>query len=174
VPTGLKVTKLTGMEAEVEWVASYDNVKVKSYEVYRDGDKVGKMSSTSYKLKQLIPGKSYVISVRAFDMSGNISGFSNSIKITTTKDLEAPSTPTGLKVKSVKGTSVALTWNESEDDIKVKGYRIYCNGLMIATSTKAGRTVKVSKDLIIGIFQVKAYDLVENLSASSNKVTVLF
>lgn len=174
VPTGLKITELTGTEAVMEWLPSTDNVKVKGYEIYSDGVKIGKISKTEYKLKQLLPGKSYNISIRAYDMTGNMSGASSVLKITTTKDLEVPSAPNGLKVKSIKGTSVSLTWNESEDDIKVKGYRIYCNGLQIATSTYASKTVKVSKDLIIGVFYVKAYDLVENLSAASNKVTVLF
>lgn len=173
VPTGLKITEVTGTDIELEWSASIDNVKVKGYEIYCNGEQIGKASKPPYKCKNLIPGASYKLEIRAYDASGNVSTVSGTLGVTTTRDSGAPSTPECLKIKSVKGNSISLSWNESEDDIKVKGYKIYCNGLQIATSVDNRRTIKLSKSILIGIIYVRAYDLMGNLSASSNKVTVV-
>lgn len=173
VPSGLKASSVAGTEVNLIWSPSSDNVKVKGYEIFRDGTKLCSTSITSYSSKSLIPGKSYVYSVRAYDATGNISDNSNPLKITTPADLQAPTAPTGLKAGSVNGSSVSLNWNASSDNIKVKGYRIYCDGIEIASSSRTSRTVKCPAGLGIYIFRVKAYDLSDNLSGDSNTVTVI-
>jgi chitodextrinase len=173
VPSGLKASSITGTEITLTWSPSMDNVKVKGYELFRNGSKLGTTSKTTYCSKGLDPGKSYTYVVRAIDSVGNISGESSPLATTTQKDLEAPTAPTGLKTKSIKGSSVSLTWNASTDNIKVKGYHIYCNGIRVASTTRTGSTVKSPAGLGLGVYYVKAYDLVDNVSVSSNKVTVI-
>ena len=174
IPGGIKAASVTETEINLTWSPSSDNLKIKGYEVYCDGIRKAKPSKTAYSCKCLIPGKSYIFTIKALDTAGNYSLLSKPLTVTTVKDLKAPTVPAGLKVKSAKGSSIALEWVASTDNVKVKGYRIYCNGLEIATSTRASRTVRVSKGLGINIIWVKAYDLAGNLSAGSNSVIIFF
>ncbi len=173
VPEGLKAAAVAETEVSLAWYPSFDNVKVKSYEIFLDGVKKTGTSKTSYTCKDLLPGKSYIFTVKALDIAGNYSGFTKSLKIETLKDLKAPSAPAGLKIKSVKGTAITLEWNGSTDNVKVKGYKIYRNGVEVETANGSSRSVRALKSTIINIFYVKAYDLAGNISQASNSVMVL-
>lgn len=173
VPAGLKASSVSGMEITLTWSASSDNVKVKTYELFCNGSKLSSSSKTGFTNKKLIPGKSYTYTVRAIDTTGNISDFSSPLKVSTPADNEAPTAPSGLKVKSATRSSASLTWNASTDNVKVKGYKIYCNGIEVADTTKTHYTAKSPFRLGLDVFYVKAYDLVNNISGSSNKVTVI-
>ncbi|HEX3030340.1 MAG TPA: fibronectin type III domain-containing protein [Clostridia bacterium] len=173
VPAGLKALKVTETEVTLTWELSSDNVKVKRYEVFCTGGKTGTISRPNYSVKKLIPGKSYVFTVKAIDSSGNASAASTPFKITTLKDNIKPSAPAGLKTVSIRGKSVKLEWKTSTDNTKVKGYRILCNGIEIANTTKTSRTVKSPMNLGIDVYYVQAYDLAGNYSDSSNKITVI-
>lgn len=172
-PAGLKASSVSGTEIVLAWSPSSDNVKVKSYAVYKDGNRLGSTSRTTYTCKGLEPGKSYTFTVRAYDTVGNPSGDSSPLKTATQKDLEAPSAPTGLKTNPAKGSSVSLSWNASTDNIKVKGYHVYCNNIRVATTTRTGCSIKRPAGFGLDSYHVKAYDLAGNLSPSSNRVTVL-
>lgn len=173
IPSGLKTSSITATEVNLTWSPSSDNVKVKGYDIFCDGSKIGSTSKTSYCSEGLVPGKSYTYTVRAIDSVGNISDNSSPLKITTQKDLESPTAPAGLKVNSVNGSSVSLTWNASVDNIKVKGYQVFCDSFKIATTTRTYCTVKSPVGLGLDVYWVKAYDLVDNISGSSNCVTVI-
>lgn len=172
-PFGLKMTSVTETEITLMWSPSSDDVKVKGYEVYCDGEKKGTTTKTVFTAKKLIPGKSYKYMVIAFDTVGNRSVCSEPIEIKTPKDDKKPSAPTGLKAVKTKGSSVSLEWNASTDNIKVDGYIIYCNGVEIEKAKKASRTVTNKSKPVIGIYWVKAYDISGNLSDASNKLTVI-
>lgn len=173
VPSNLKALKVTETEVMFSWSSSSDNVKVKRYEVSCNSEKTGTISKPNYSVKKLIPGKSYVFTVKAIDASGNDSAASAPLKITTLKDNIKPSAPTGLKAASISGKSVKLEWKPSTDNTKVKGYRILCDGIEITNTTKTSRTVKSPMDLGIDVYYVQAYDLACNYSDSSNKITVI-
>ncbi|HEX2945552.1 MAG TPA: fibronectin type III domain-containing protein [Clostridia bacterium] len=172
-PFGLKGTSVTGTQITLMWSPSPDNVKVKRYEVYCDGEKKGSPAKTVFTSRNLVPGKNYKYTVVAVDTAGNRSAASDPIVIRTLKDDQKPSTPTGLKIIKKRGSSVSLEWTASSDNIKVVGYIVYCNGSEIEKSKKASRTVTNKSKPIIGIYWVKAYDLSGNLSDASNKVTVI-
>jgi chitodextrinase len=172
-PSGLKTASVTETEITLMWSPSSDNVKVKSYEVYCNGEKTGTPTKPIYSGKTLIPGKSYKYTVKAIDTVGNKSESSDPITITTLKDTKKPSTPTGLKAGKVKGSSVPLEWNASSDNTKVDGYTIYCNGVELTNTKKTARTVKSTSGLGINIYWVRAVDLAGNLSDASNKITVI-
>ncbi len=173
VPEGLKAVTATETEINLAWSPSTDNLKVKGYEIYMDGVKKSKISKPEYTCKGLIPGKSYEFRIKALDSTGNSSALSKPLKTATVSDTKAPAAPANLKVKSVKGSSVALEWIASTDNVKVKGYRIYCNGLEIETATRPSRSVKVPKGIGINILWVKAYDVTGNLSPASKSVTII-
>jgi chitodextrinase len=158
IPLGLKATSVTETEVALQWSPSSDNVKVKKYEVYCNGEIVGNPRKTSYVCKKLLPGESMNFTIKAVDSSGLRSAASTSLRVTT--------------LKSVKGSSVSLSWNASKDNVKLKGYKLYCNGFEVATSTRTSRTVKNSL-LGVGVYWVRAYDQSGNLSEKSNTVTVV-
>lgn len=173
VPGDLRTVEVTGTEVKLCWSASSDNVRVKGYKVLCNGTEAGKPSHETYICKNLIPGKSYTFTVIAVDSSGNLSAPCKTLYVKTVADLKAPSIPGGLKVKSTKGTSVSLAWEASTDNIKVKGYNVYCNGIKIATTTRKSCTAKISKGFGIYTYTVRAYDLAGNLSEKSKAVTVV-
>lgn len=173
VPYGLKTVSVKETEVSLVWSPSSDNVKVKGYEIYCDGKKAGTTSKTTYNCKKLIPGKSFKYIIKAVDTSGIQSAESASLVITTSKDLKVPTVPGSLKISSVKGSSISLSWNTSTDNVKVEGYNIYCNGSIIATTKRTTRSVKNPSGLGIGIYWIRAYDQSNNLSEKSNSVTAL-
>lgn len=172
-PSGLEASSVTVTEVNLTWLPSSDNVKVKGYDIFRDGIKIGTTSKTDYLNKSLIPGKSYTYMVRASDISGNLSGNSSPLKVTTSKDLQAPAAPAELKVTAVNGSSVSLAWTAAADNAKVAGYQIYCNGIVITTAVRTSRIVKSPFGLGLDVYWVKAFDQVGNLSGSSNTVTAV-
>lgn len=172
-PFGLKSTSVTETEITLTWSPSSDNVKVKGYELYCNGEKAGSPSKTIFSSKNLIPGKSYKFIVNAVDTVGNRSASSEPVTVTTLKDAKKPSTPTGLRTGKLKGSSVPLEWNASSDNIKVNGYTIYCNGIELENTKKTSRTVKSPLGLGVDIYWVRAFDTAGNLSDPSNKITVI-
>lgn len=172
-PEGLKASSVTVTEVNLTWSPASDNVAVKGYDIIRDGIKIGTTSKTSYCSKSLFPGKSYTYTVRASDISGNISGNSSPLTVATMKDSQPPSAPLGLKITAVKGSSVSLEWTESTDNSKIAGYQIYCNGIVIATAAKDSRVVKSPFGPGSNEFWIKSYDIAGNLSGSSNTVTAV-
>ncbi len=172
-PIELKASSVSVTEVNLTWSPASDNVKVRGYDILRDGIKIGTTTKTSYASKKLIPGKSYNYIIRATDVSGNLSGNSNSINVATPDDTQAPTAPSKLKITTVKGTSVSLEWTGSTDNSKVAGYQIYCRGIVIATAAGTKRTVRSPFGLDSEDFWVKAYDLGGNLSDRSNIVTAV-
>ncbi len=88
------------------------------------------------------------------------------------RDKTAPAAPTNLKVTSVSGTSVSMSWNKSTDNIGVTSYYVYRDSVYIG---KATTTTYTSTGLTAGKtykYYVKALDAAYNISASSNTITV--
>jgi hypothetical protein len=87
-------------------------------------------------------------------------------------DLTPPTAPLGLSATTRRKGGVSLAWSSSQDNVAVSGYRVFRNGVLIATSS--------SLDYVDGStgsggtyqYFVKAFDAAGNLSASSNTSTV--
>jgi Fibronectin type III domain. len=168
VPTGLAIENRTYSSLVISWNASTDNTGVRGYQVYRDGRKIITISKTSFTNTDLVPGREYVYTIRAYDAAGNVSDGSAALKGMTLTDTIPPLIPEQLTVASAGYTSVSLGWKPSADNTSIKGYEIYCNGIRKA-STSA--TSYVCKGLMPGKsyeFTVKAYDIAGNYSDASN------
>jgi chitodextrinase len=63
----------------LEWSASTDNVGVTGYEIYRDNQKIGTTSKTTYTDTNLTIGTTYTYTVRAYDAADNKSALSSAI-----------------------------------------------------------------------------------------------
>jgi hypothetical protein len=87
-------------------------------------------------------------------------------------DTTPPSTPTGLAATATSGTSVALTWNASTDNVGVASYTVFRNGSSVGTSpTTSFSDTGVSPSTTYS-YTVNAKDAAGNTSGQSTAVTV--
>ena len=77
----------------LSWTASTDNRGVTSYEIHRDGHKIGTTSSTTFTDEGLKPETTYSYTIRAIDGANNASKFSEALTVKTLGDNVAPSVP---------------------------------------------------------------------------------
>ncbi len=88
------------------------------------------------------------------------------------RDSEPPSKPEGLTITEAAATTVSLTWNPSEDNIKVLGYEIYRNNEKIATVTGTEYMDNKLEPEKNYIYKVCAFDEMRNVSEFSAPVSV--
>ncbi len=86
-------------------------------------------------------------------------------------DINAPSVPTGLSATGVATNQIDISWASSTDNVSVAGYRIFRDGIFIATST-----VLTYQDIGLSAgtsytYEVSAFDSALNESARSASVT---
>ncbi|HOQ23770.1 MAG TPA: fibronectin type III domain-containing protein [Bacillota bacterium] len=85
VPGQLKVAGTGSHTVRLSWAAATDNSGHVKYEIYRDGDKIGTTTATTFTVDNLAPGNSYSFRVKAVDQSGNSSAFSATVHAETEK-----------------------------------------------------------------------------------------
>ncbi|MBE5105982.1 lytic polysaccharide monooxygenase [Bacillus thuringiensis] len=179
IPDGLQAQKVTANSIELTWNASTDNVGVKGYQVFRDGEIIDTVPGTHFINKQLQPSTEYTYTVKAIDAAGNVSKESKAITVKTTvetPDTEAPTQPKGLHSMGTTASSVDLMWSPSDDNIGVDHYDIYRE---IAGSMKkigtSNTTSYLEKNLLANTtykYTVKAVDIAGNESIQSDIFTV--
>ncbi|MGQ0418879.1 lytic polysaccharide monooxygenase, partial [Bacillus sp. HC-Mk] len=64
-PVGLKVSKVTANSVELTWLASTDNVRVKEYQVLRNGEVIDTVLDTTFTDKKLRSDTEYTYSLKA-------------------------------------------------------------------------------------------------------------
>lgn len=157
---------------ELSWPAATDDVGIVSYEVSRDGQVLGTTAALAFTDTAIAASTTYSYSVVAIDAGGNRSA-PVSVPVTTPGDVSPPSRPGGLGAKAASGPRrVKLSWSASADDVGVTGYRVYRDGVVIASVglpgyedvTVAGRTKYR--------YAVSAVDAAGNESQLSSRVSV--
>ncbi len=88
-PTGLNAT-FNGTAVALTWQASAGANPVKSYNVYRDGNKIGTTTTAIYSDDSIVFNKTYSYQVQAVDMTDATSALSAAVSIT----IPADNTPT--------------------------------------------------------------------------------
>jgi chitodextrinase len=168
-PTGLAAA-VSGTQVILGWNASTDDVGVSGYQVFESGLMLGTTTSTNFEFGPITVGQTYLFSVKALDSANNVSIPSN-VVVVPILDTTPPSAPVNLS-KAVSGSKAVLTWNASTDNIGVKNYQVFEGTIMIATTT----TTTYTTDNLLSekhyTYSVKAVDMANNVSASSNPVTV--
>lgn len=92
-----------------------------------------------------------------------------------TVDRTAPTQPTDLHVTAVTQTSVTLAWSASTDNVGVRSYSLWHDGLTGVVSVAHPQTTATWSSLRPGqtlTFQVTAFDAQYNASTPSDPVTV--
>lgn len=95
-----------------------------------------------------------------------------SFKNFTIADVQAPTAPSSLTTSGVTTTSVSLSWNASTDNVGVTYYLIYKDGVKIDSVTTASYIVSELSASTTYSFTVKARDAANNISASSNAISI--
>ena len=88
-------------------------------------------------------------------------------------DAIVPTAPTGLAYSEVtESGATTLTWQVATDNVGVVDYLVYQNSMLIGTVTGLSYSVSALNLSIDNTFYIIARDLVGNLSAASNSVTI--
>ncbi len=172
-PQNLIYSGVTETEVTLNWEASTDNVAVKNYTIYQNNVPHSSVTGTSALITGLTPGAQYNYRVRAYDLSGNASSYSNRVYVRTgsSNDTQSPTAPSNLAYSNVSYTSLNLDWGASTDNVAVEKYIVYKNG---AYETELTGTSTMIVGLTEGTqysFYVRAYDPSGNASANSNTVS---
>jgi chitodextrinase len=174
VPTSFRSTAKSTNTVALAWNASTDSVGVTGYRILRDNVPVKTLGNVlTYSDTGLTAGRAYTYNIEAFDAAGNYSTRATlSVTTTASSDAVAPGAPT-LTATVQSGSSVALSWSGSTDNVGVTNYTIFSNGALIATNGTA--TTYTATGLTAGTkytFVVYAKDAAGNTSPASNSAAV--
>lgn len=174
IPTNLVASNVTSTSINLTWTAATDNVAVVGYNIYENNSLLTTTASTTFNLTNLNPATGYSLGVSALDAAGNESAISNPISVTTLDppDTQAPTSPTNLTADTITETTVSLNWIAATDNIGVTAYKIYQNGLSIATTAINSYTVQGLNPNTAYSFSVTALDAATNESLQSNNISV--
>jgi chitodextrinase len=173
IPSGVTATAASSSQIDVSWTASSDNVGVAGYKVFRDGVQIATTATTVYSDLGLTSGITYSYTVAAYDAAGNTSLQSSAASATTPGDTTAPSVPSDVITSTVSVNQVDLTWTASTDDVGVSGYRVYRDGVEIATTTAASYSDTGLPSGTSYSYTVAAFDAAGNTSAQSSVSNVI-
>jgi len=139
-PEGLTANGWSASDITLSWAASTDNVGVTGYHVERcQGTgcttfvEIFVTGWTSTGNSGLTAATSYSYRVRAADATGNLSGYSNIVSVTTLAtsdpDTTRPTAPAGLTAAAVSASQITLNWTASTDNVGVANYYVVrCQG----------------------------------------------
>jgi chitodextrinase len=172
-PASLSAQWLGGpSRVELTWPAATDDLMVAAYEVSRDGTVLGTTTSTAYTDNAIAPSTTYSYSVVAIDGGGNRSD-PVSAPVTTPDDAAPPSKPSGLTGQAKSSPRrVKLSWSPSTDDVGVTAYRVYREGVAIATVGVTNYTDTTVARRTKYRYAVSALDAVGNEGPLSSTVKV--
>src|SRR5882762_5737862 len=174
VPGGLTAAAASSSQINLSWSASSDNVGVTGYRVYRAGTLLATLGAvTTYQNTGLTPSTSFSYTVQALDAAGNPSAQSASASATTqaAPDTTAPSVPGGLTAVAASSSQINLSWSASTDNVGVTGYKVFRNGVQIATTSALTYTNTGLLPATTYSFAVAAFDAAGNSSAQSAAVS---
>lgn len=180
------VTAVTDHEGTLVAWAGTGDPRLAFYEIFRGTDEgftpgtgnyLGSAAGKSYYDRQVTAAltEDYYYKVRAVrcGLKGEASAAVKAVKGQNT-DNEPPGAPAALRADYALGNRVSLSWLPSTDNLCVKGYKVYKDGIQVAdlasmlnsyldVAVIPGRTYSYS---------VRAYDQAGNPSGESNTVTV--
>ena len=184
IPSKLQMTGKSSSTISLSWTKSKDNKGVKGYNIYQNKKLIGNTASTKYIVKKLDSNKSYSFFIKALDFSGNVSGTSNVIKVTTAKLVidKAPQmsafqiSPEAGDGRTVSGT-ITLSANVSDDKgISKVNFYSYNGGKLIKSVTSAPYRANLSIGSVPDgnhTFKAVVYDTSNQAARASKTVTIV-
>ena len=107
-PSGL-AAEVSGLQVNLAWQPSSDNVGVTGYTIYRDGGFAGTTAATSFIDNSVEASRTYSYSVEAKDAAGNISGRSAAVAVT-------------VEASTVEIVSQINSSNDDAEEMKSSGW----------------------------------------------------
>ena len=170
VPGKPTSTGQTMTSISLVWTASTDDVGVASYRIYRNAVQVGTAVNLSYTDSGLAVNTSYSYTIAAVDAANNLSAQTAATTVKTLADTQAPTVPTGLQ-GTATNLNIALTWVASTDNVAVRGYTLYRDGVQFATTSVTNYTA-TNAPTGSHTYSVSAQDEANNQSAQSAGVVI--
>jgi len=169
VPTALASSARTLTSFTFTWGASTDSIGVATYDVYRGGVLIASTATRSLSIAGLVPGSSYIMTVRARDTSGNASAQSTALTVATLADTTAPTVPGNFNRVARTATSVDFTWSASTDNYAVAAYELYNGATLLATIPAPATSYTLSGLVASTVYNLKlrAKDAAGNVSGYS-------
>ena len=190
-PTGLAATVLN-QDVTLNWTASTDNVGVAGYEVHRSATsdftpsaatKIATVTNGTSFTDPAVTGGTWFYKVLGVDVAGNTSPASTQAQavVAAPADSQPPTAPAGLTT-AVSGSTVALTWTPSTDNVGVAGYDVHrsaTSGFTPSAATKIGTVTSgttysdSARPVGTWYYRVIAVDAAGNPSPSSNEASAV-
>lgn len=89
-----------------------------------------------------------------------------------TSDTTPPTAPANLTATAVSPSQVNLSWDASTDNVGVAGYKVYRDGVFLASTSTASYSDTTVQGGTSHSYTVYAYDAAGNISPPSNTATV--
>jgi chitodextrinase len=175
IPTGLDTEELDWNSFSVRWNSATDNIAISGYDVYLNGEYFTTTPELSLSLENLEANRNYSVFVMAVDSSGLKSSASETVFFSTGNqpDTEAPTCPTNLRANRKCGSGIQLTWRPSSDNVGVVLYRIYRNGVFLASTSATWLNDSSVEPARKYTYQISAIDAAGNQSDLSKSILVV-
>ena len=152
VPTGVSISNQTGSSFQVSWTASSDDSGILNYEVFLDGNSVGKPTTTFLDITNLTPSTTYVVTILAEDIANNTSDISTPVHAETTDGSNNISEI--FFSEYVEGSSfnkAVEIVNLTSNNVDLSPYTIkrQSNGIWEAPLSLTGRTININDVFVI-------------------------
>jgi len=126
-PSLLSIKSKSIDSCTIQWKVSTE-LDFYNYEIYRSNDNinyslVSESFINEFSDSNLLENTIYYYKIKAYDLSGNGSNFSQTLLVITDKDLSKPSDPGSVKIINTKN-AVHLSWNSAPYG-KISYYRAY-------------------------------------------------
>lgn len=190
VITGVSAVNIVGSGAQITWVTNVpSNSRVayvagtqtsggSTYALFSESrcDAGGYVTSHCVVLSGLSAGTVYYYKVESMDTAGVDSylggfQFTSAVSASPDADVIVPSVPTGLSVVAVSSSQVNLSWSPSTDDRGVTGYKVYRNGVLLATAQSTSYSDTSANPTAYPTYSVSAFDIAGNISGQSTSVS---
>lgn len=170
-PVDLAVAQVSESSVGLTWAPGLDGAAAASFDIYRGTTKVGSSATPDFTDSGLSAATTYSYTVVALDSFGNASPASAPILATTT-DTTAPTAPTGLSAGQVTGTSAAINWAASTDNVSVAHYDVYRDTIKIGSTQTTSYSDTGLASTTSYSYTVVAVDAAGNVSPVSSPVSV--
>jgi uncharacterized protein YjdB len=157
-PTNLASPSKTSTSVNLSWTASIDNVGVTGYDVFVNSETTPRVTvtTTTATVTSLTANTAYTFKVRAKDAANNLSGFSNSLSVTTntassgqnipgTVEAESYTAMNGVQLEATADTGGGqnVGWIDTNDwmdyNVTVTTAGTYTVGVRVASTPGAGQ-----------------------------------
>ncbi|RAV02016.1 fibronectin type III domain-containing protein [Paenibacillus sp. YN15] len=165
--SALVISSLSVTGVRLNWPEAADDTGVAQYKLFTDESVTALLEPAvrEYYVTGLVPGNSYRFAVAAVDAAGNASTPLELEQVAALAlDTITPQWPTGSVLTAERsGNKVLLNWDAAVDNVGIRQYELYHNGVWIGTA--AGDATSYLWEGLMdegSVFKVEAVDLMGN------------